>query len=78
MVARAGRLALAHDESWVFHRTHIRLRDKALWDRPPRKAPEGFFAVLRDRAEDQRVSKPGVRRDGEAERPRSDMTLNRG
>ena len=63
----AGR-HLRQDEGCVFHRTHIRLRDKALWDRPPRKAPEGFFAVLRDRTEDQRVSKPGGRRDGEAER----------
>ena len=69
----AGRQA-AHDESCVFHRTRARRRrDAAQWDRAAIKAPEGLFAVLRDRAEEQRVSKPGGRsgeEDGERTRVR--------
>ena len=62
----AGR-HLRHDEGCVFHRTHARRRDEALWNRP-RKAPDGLFAVLRDRSEEQRVSRPGGRSEEEGER----------
>ena len=69
----AGR-QVAHDEGCVFHRTRARRRrDAARWDRAAIKAPEGLFAVLRDRAEEQRVSKPGGRsgeEDGERTRTR--------
>ena len=60
----AGRQA-AHDESCVFHRTRARRRQRGPWDRPARTAPEGRFAVLRDRAEEQRVSRPGGRSEEE-------------
>ena len=62
----AGR-HLPHDEGCVFYRTHARRRDEAPWNRP-RKAPEGLFAVLRDRAEEERVSRPGGRSEEEGER----------
>ena len=58
---------LPHDEGCVFHRTHARRRDEALWNRP-RKAPDGLFAVLRDRSEEQRVSRLGGRSEEEGER----------
>ena len=65
---------VAHDESCVFHRTRARRRrDTARWNRAAEKAPEGLFAVLRDRAEEQRVSRPGGRsgeEDGERTRVR--------
>lgn len=65
----AGR-QVAHDEGCVFHRTRARRRDAARWNRPARGAPEGFFAVLRDRAEEQRVSRPSGRSEEEdGERP---------
>ena len=57
---------LPHDEGCVFHRTHARRRDEALWNRP-RKAPDGLFAVLRDRSEEQRVSRLGGRSEEEGE-----------
>ena len=60
---------LAHDGGCVFGRTRARRRqDAARWNRPPRTAPEGFFAVLRDQAEEQRVSRPGGRSEGGGER----------
>lgn len=46
-----------HDAGCVFHRTHARRPLETRWSRP-RKAPDGFFAVLRERAEDRRVSRP--------------------
>ncbi len=72
---------VAHAEGFVFHRTRARRRrDAARWNRPPRKAPEGFFAVLRDQAEKQRVSRPGGRSEEEGEptrvrRPASSQLL---
>ena len=45
----------------VFRRTRAQRRQAAVrWNpsRPARKAPDGWFAVLRDSAEDRRVSKP--------------------
>ena len=57
-----------HDEHCIFHRTHARCRDEGSRNRPPRKAPEGYFGVLRDRAEEQRVSQPGGRSDEGGER----------
>ena len=57
-----------HDERCIFHRTHARRRDEGSRDRPPRKAPQGYFGVLRDRAEEQRVSQPGGRSDEGGER----------
>ena len=57
-----------HDENCIFRRTYARRRDEGSRNRPPRKAPEGFFGVLRDRAEEQRVSQPGGRSDEDGER----------
>ena len=59
---------LPHDENCIFVRTHARRRDARLWNRPPRKAPEGYFGVLRDRVEEQRVSQPGGRSENGGER----------
>ena len=50
-----------HDPDCFFYRRHANRSDKAQWDRSPRKAPEGFFAVLREPAQEQRVSRPGRR-----------------
>ena len=57
-----------HYEHCIFHRTRAGRRDERLWNRPPRKAPEGYFGVLRDRAEEQRVSQPGGRSEEDGER----------
>ncbi len=57
-----GRGQLAHVEGCVFHRPPAQRREDAdRWNRPPRRAPEGFFAVLRDqaRAGELRVPRPG-------------------
>ena len=59
---------LPHDEGCIFHRTHVQRRHEVLWNRIARKAPVGFFAVLRDRAEEQRISRPGGRSGEERER----------
>ena len=50
-----------HSKDCVFRRTRAQRRQAAVrWNpsRPARKAPDGWFAVLRDSAEDRRVSKP--------------------
>lgn len=61
----AGR-HVPHDEGCVFHRTGARRRrDAARWNRAAVTAPEGWFAVLRDQAEEQRISKPGGRSEEE-------------
>ena len=49
-----------HSKYCVFRRTRAQCRQAAVrWNpsRPARKAPDGWFAVLRDSAEDRRVSK---------------------
>ena len=56
-----------HEEGCVFHRTHGRRRDVGRWNGPPKKAPKGNFEVLRDRAEEQRVSRPSGRSEEEGE-----------
>ena len=63
----AGR-HVPHAEGCVFHRTQARRRHEAVWNRPPVTAPDGFFAVLRDRAEERRVSQTGGRFEEEGER----------
>ena len=57
-----------HDESCVFHRRRARRAAAHPWDRAARKAPDGLFEVLRDRTEEQRVSRPGGRSGDEGER----------
>ena len=47
----------AHHGGSVFHRVRTQQhRDAAWWNRPRRRAPEGFFAALHDEAEEQRVA----------------------
>ena len=52
---------VAHDAGCVFHRTRTRrLLDAARWNRPPRRAPEGFFVVLRARPRSSDSRAPAV------------------
>ena len=57
--ARTGRHP-RHDEGCVFNRMRLRSRRRPKWNRA-RKAPDGYFAVLRDQPEDRRVSLPSRR-----------------
>ena len=46
-----GHPQIRHDPDCVFHRATVRRRAVDPWNRPARKVPEGYFAVLRNAGE---------------------------
>ena len=56
-----GYLQVVHSPGCMFHRAMARRRAETPWNRPARKAPEGYFAVLRNVSDDLDPSAPNER-----------------